>query len=137
MRRKVIIVDDDAAVRRLFEAAFSSTFLLLAASGGQAGLELIKKEKPDLVFLDIDMPDVSGLDVLRLLKESGLAAVVWMLTGQEKLEVITEAIGLGASGYITKPFEIGKIREILNSALLPEEGMRSAKAWQVKKNLNA
>ena len=71
MRHKVMIVDDDAVIRSLFVNAFSEICSLFAAVNGQAALELIKAEKPDLVFLDIEMPGISGLDVLRNLKETG------------------------------------------------------------------
>ncbi|MDO8803113.1 MAG: response regulator [Elusimicrobiota bacterium] len=133
MRHKVVIVDDDAAIRSLFENAFSGICQLFAAAEGQAALELIKGEKPDLVFLDIDMPGVSGLEVLRLMKESGAVSIVWMLTGNEKLEIITEAISLGAAGYLTKPFEVARIRGILDSVSMPGTGKRSAKPWRVKR----
>ncbi len=133
MQHKVVIVDDDAGIRRLFENTFSDIGRILSAADGEAGLELIKLEKPELVFLDIDMPGISGLEVLRLIKEAGLASVVWMLTGKEELSVITEAINLGASGYLTKPFEIVKVRGILRSVIMPEAGKNSDRPWRVKR----
>lgn len=133
MPHKVVIVDDDAIIRSLFEKFFSDTCSLFAAEEGQAALKLIKDEKPDLVFLDIDMPGISGLEVLRQLKEAGLAPIVWMLTGKVQLEVITEAMNLGAAGYLTKPFDVVKIREILNSVLTPGVEKPSARPWVVKR----
>jgi len=134
MRYKVIIVDDDAVIRSLFENAFSGICSLFAAVNGQAALELIKAEKPDLVFLDIEMPGISGLDVLRRLEETGHKPAVWMLTGKEELEVITEALSLGASGYLTKPFEIARVRGIvLGHVSPPEARKRSVKSWAVKR----
>lgn len=134
MLYKVIIADDDAVIRSLFANAFSDICRLFAAVDGQAALELIKGEEPDLVFLDIEMPGISGLDVLRLLKETGHKPVVWMLTGKEELEIITEAISLGASGYLTKPFEIERVRGIvLNHVSAPEARKRSVKSWEVKR----
>ncbi len=134
MRHKVMIEDDDAVIRSLFVNAFSEICSLFAAVNGQAALELIKAEKPDLVFLDIEMPGISGLDVLRNLKETGHKPSVWMLTGKEELEVITEAISLGASGYLTKPFELERVRGIvLSHVSVPEARKRSVKPWTVKR----
>jgi DNA-binding response OmpR family regulator len=79
---------------------------------------------------------MSGLKVLRLMKEAGLAPIIWMLTGKEELEVITEAITLGAAGYLTKPFDVDKIRGILNSVLTPGAGKPSDRPWVVKKSAN-
>ena len=132
MRQKVVIVDDDAIIRSLFEKTFSDACQIFAAAEGQGALALIKSEKPDLVFLDIDMPGITGLDVLRQVKEAGLAPIVWMLTGNEKLDIITEALSLGAAGYLTKPFEVEVIKEILNSLLTPGAGKPSARSWTVK-----
>lgn len=134
MLYKVMIVDDDAVIRSLFTNAFSDICRVFSAVDGQAALELVKAEKPDLVFLDIEMPGVSGLDFLRLLKETGHKPVIWMLTGKEELEVIKEALSLGASGYLTKPFEIERVRGIvLNHVSAPEARKRSVKSWAVKR----
>lgn len=133
MPPKVVIVDDDANIRELFENAFSASCQVFSAAEGQAALELIRGDKIDLVFLDITMPGLSGLDVLRIIKQSGPEPVVWMLTGNEELEVITEAIGLGAAGYLTKPVNITKIREIFNSVLKPDSGKSRGRPWVVKR----
>jgi len=134
MLYKVMIVDDEAVIRSLFANAFPDICRLFSAVDGQAALELIKAENPDLVFLDIEMPGVSGLDLLRLLKESGPMPVIWMLTGKEELEVITEALSLGASGYLTKPFEMERVRGIvLNHVPRQEARKRSVKSWAVKR----
>jgi len=134
MSGKIVIVDDDAIIRSLFQKFFSDAFQLFAAAEGYSALKLIKGEKPDLVFLDIDMPGLSGLDVLRNIKEAGLTPVVWMLTGKGQLEVITEAINLGAAGYLTKPFEVAKIRKIVDSILTPGAEKPSDRPWVVKRS---
>jgi len=136
MKNKVLIVDDDAAIRTLFENTFSDACRIFSAAEGEAALELIDREKPDLVFLDIEMPGISGLEVLRRIKKSGLAPVVWMLTGKEELAVITEAISLGASGYLTKPFELPRLRTILEAVLLPGSDKHSARPWDVRRKNN-
>ncbi|OGR98562.1 MAG: hypothetical protein A2016_00555 [Elusimicrobia bacterium GWF2_62_30] len=133
MSCKVMIVDDDVIIRSLFEKSFCDSCQLVIAAEGATALEMIKKDKPDLLFLDIDMPGISGMEVLRLLKASGTMPIIWMLTGNEKLEIITEAINLGAAGYLTKPFDQKKIKEILDNVLTPEAEKTSARPWSVKR----
>lgn len=133
MRHKFVIADDDGVIRSLFRNAFSDSYSLFTAADGEIALDIIKAEKPGLVFLDVEMPGLSGLEVLRRMKVLKLKAVVWMITGNEELEIITEALKLGAAGYLTKPFELGKIRGILRSVLVGEPKKSSARSWTVKK----
>jgi DNA-binding NtrC family response regulator len=138
MRHKILVVDDEENVRFVIKEAFSSAYQVFTASEGLAAVEIIKKERPTLVFLDMNMPGISGLDVLRLVKEAGLAPVIWMLTGDEDLEAALSTLKMGAVGYLTKPFEIEKIRDIvLNTAMENERKERhdtqGDKPWRVKK----
>ena len=137
MKHKILIVDDEENVRFVIKEAFSNSYQVFTAPEGQAAVDIIKKERPTLVFLDIKMPGVSGLDVLRMVKEAGLSPVIWMLTGEEDLELALETLKLGASGYLTKPFDIKKIREIVGNAITDNEqkerhDTRGDKPWIVK-----
>ncbi|HOW90030.1 MAG TPA: response regulator [Elusimicrobiales bacterium] len=138
MKHKILIVDDEESVRRMLAQAFSGTYEVLTSSAGGDALRLIELERPALVFLDIRMPGVSGLDVLRTLKEKGSPAVVWMLTGEEDLGTVTLAMELGAAGYMTKPFELSRLREIALDVAGGRSGAsgaceRSGKPWHLKK----
>lgn len=138
MQHKILIVDDEENIRFVIKEAFSHSYQVFTAAEGLAAMEIIKKEKPTLVFLDIKMPGVSGMDVLRLVKEAGLSPVIWMLTGDEDLEVALKTLKMGASGYLTKPFEIKKIRDIVLNTVLGSEqkeqrDTRGDKPWRVKK----
>ncbi len=117
MLHKILIVDDEENVRFVLEKAFSGAYRTFTASEGLSAVEIIKKERPTIVFLDMKMPGISGLEVLQLVKETGLAPVIWMLTGEDDLDVALETLKLGASGYLTKPFDIEKIREIILNAI--------------------
>ena len=90
MKHKILIVDDDDNIRRVLAESLSGSYSVLTASEGLKAVELIAKEQPILVFLDIVMPGVSGLDVLRLVKAAQLTPVIWMLTGEEDLETATK-----------------------------------------------
>jgi two-component system chemotaxis response regulator CheY len=101
---KILIVDDSAFMRTVLKNILEnfgySNFV--EAGNGVEALEKAKTENPDLIMLDIIMPDKGGLDVL---KEIGSTHKILMITavGQEK--IIEEAKGLGAKGYIIKPFD--------------------------------
>lgn len=113
MKHKVLIVDDDTDTRTLAGQILAGPSLqVLTAAEGQAALELIGRERPALVFLDIRMPGLSGLDVLKRMKVKGCAPVVWMLTGVEDLDTAMHALQLGAAGYLTKPFKAEQIKGI-------------------------
>lgn len=138
MTHKILIVDDDANVLFVIKAALAAHYEVLTAPDGEAGLEIIKKEKPAFVFLDITMPGISGIQVLGLLKDLGLAPVVWMLSGSEDLDTAALTLKGGASGYLTKPFDIERLRNIVSNALLDlENNKRESRAedkpWHIEK----
>ena len=132
---KILIVDDSDTIRDTFRAAFSADYAVLAASEGLAAAELVKAERPDLVFLDINMPGISGIETLKLIKAAGVPAIIWMLTGVEDLTIVMKTLTMGASGYITKPFEVENLRRVVLNAVADLEGDKkpSDKPWTVKR----
>lgn len=109
---KVLTVDDSRMIRTLIGKYLSGLDLeILGAADGQAGLEIARTEKPDLVILDINMPVMSGTEMLRKLRrEPDLKDMkVLMLTAESAEKLVLEVIKLGISDYIVKPFE----REVL------------------------
>jgi two-component system alkaline phosphatase synthesis response regulator PhoP len=111
MAPKILIVDDEAYIRLLIEQALEELedegVELLTADNGEEALETIKKEKPDLVFLDVMMPKMNGFDVCHAIRyELGLKKVyIVMLTakGQEVDKQKGQAVGVDT--YMTKPFD--------------------------------
>lgn len=138
MRHKILVVDDEENIRFIIKEAFSGEYQVFTASEGLGAVEIIKKENPALVFLDMNMPGTSGLEVLRLVKEAGLSPVIWMLTADDDLNDALTTLNMGAAGYLTKPFEIGKIRDIVTNTTLENERKKSHdtrgdRPWRVKK----
>lgn len=135
MKHKILIVDDSDNIRVTVRLAFQGDYTVIAAADGHAAVELVKKERPDFVFLDIEMPGMGGVEALKLIKESGVPAVIWMLTGVEDLTVVMKTLTMGASGYITKPFEVESLRRVVLNAIVDLEGEEkpSARPWTVKK----
>ena len=113
--KKVLIVDDSAFMRMLLKEKVSNlgqTEILEAANGKQA-IETAKKQKPDLVLLDIILPDISGETVLSDLRKAGIRSKVIMVTAVGQKPVIERCKKLGISGYIVKPFDDAKIKELI------------------------
>lgn len=100
----ILIIDDDHTVRssiKLFLEDYG--YLLLAADNGNTGLELLKQHRPDLVLLDLRMPEVSGLQFLELVRETDSDTPVIVISGTGKINDVVEALRYGASDFLFKP----------------------------------
>jgi len=106
-QKKILYVDDDAALREIVKDQLSSAgFLIDEAEDGAAAISKLETGNFDLMLLDINMPNKSGIDVLKFIKEKALKCKVIMLTGRVGFSVATESLKLGADDYITKPFNM-------------------------------
>ena len=120
MPQKVLVIDDSEAIHALLKARLSSEPIELHfAGGGEEGLELAPKLLPDLILLDIDMPQVDGFDVCRRLKSDTRtqAIPVVFLSGTTSTEVKIKGLELGATDYITKPFDPAELRARVRASL--------------------
>ncbi len=107
---KVLVIDDAAFIRMRVEKFLERQgFEIFLAEDGKSGLELFKKEKPDVVLLDVTMPDMDGIEVLKQIKEVDKDAKVIMLTNVDQQETIMETVKLGAKGFMKKPFDEDKL----------------------------
>jgi CheY-like chemotaxis protein len=104
----VLIVDDDPFIRKLIATTLEdvSGFELLQAGDGEEAVELAGRESPQIVFLDIDMPRLNGIDACRRLREQPASAdaTIVMLTAAAGDEAESEAVAAGADLFLTKPF---------------------------------
>lgn len=128
---KILIVEDDATIRMLLEMALAGAGFANVASvaRGDEGLEAIRREKPDLVLLDLMLPGLDGLTVARRVRETpALAATrLIMLTARTQSEDIVRGLEAGADDYVTKPFDrkilLARIRAVLRRGLPVTEGV--------------
>lgn len=118
--KKILVVDDNAAILEVVSELISAAgYLPITATGGKECLDMVASESPDLVLLDINMPDMDGWTVLRTLKERGLAGNTKIMMLTATTEIGTDIFGLQdvVSGYIRKPFnndELGaRLKEVL------------------------
>ena len=104
-RLRVLIADDEEGVRESLSLILSADHEILSVPDGDQAMEAINRQGPfDLILLDIKMPKRDGLDVLRQVKAKGLSTPIVMLTAYQSVELAKEAVKLGASDYVTKPF---------------------------------
>ncbi len=105
--RKLLIVDDEDGVRSLVKMTLeSSNYEILEARDGDEAMALVRHQHPDLVLLDVMLPDSSGIDICRIIKANPelAATTVVMLTAKAQGSDLEEAEAAGADGYFTKPF---------------------------------
>ena len=117
---KVLIVDDSAEALAIAKARLAKEGLdVVCAGGGRAGLEAAERERPDLILLDLDMPDMSGFDVCRALKaNTDLCMIpVIFLSGSGTDDDKVVGLDLGAVDYVTKPFDVFELRARVRAAL--------------------
>ncbi|MEM1331247.1 MAG: diguanylate cyclase [Planctomycetota bacterium] len=118
--RTVLVIDDSPDVHRLLQARLRNEQLALdSATSGTSGFERAKTIEPDLVLLDVDMPDLDGFEVLRRLKDERNTAdiPVVMLSGHTSPQDKVTAFDLGAVDYVVKPFDLTELRARIRSAL--------------------
>lgn len=116
---KVLIVDDNDLMRTLLRGILRSESCQVVgeAKNGTIALELVDRTYPDVVFLDVMMPEMDGLEVLQYIKERHAHIKVIMITGNPSVENVQESIQGGASGFIVKPFNMARVLDTLHKAL--------------------
>ena len=118
----VVVAEDNAVVREVLRGIMrqDKTLKIVGeAVNGTAALELVASHKPHIICLDILMPGMDGLTVLRKIREDHPDTRVIIVTGQSTSDVVTEALKLGANGFVVKPFNADKLLRAIHNALTP------------------
>ncbi len=114
---KILIADDDPNLRKVLTIELSGEgFEIQATDSGVRALELIAKDEPDVMILDLNMPGLSGLEVLKEIKRLESSVEVIVLTGYATVSTAVEAMKLGACDYVTKPFEVESLKAVIEKA---------------------
>ena len=120
---KVLIIEDDKSMRWVLEKSLAKEgYLVETASGGIDGLSIARRHNPDLVILDILIPDMDGLTVLKRIKESKPSLPVLIITAQNIMSNAIEAMRHGAFDYLPKPFDIPVLLEYIARGLVLAKG---------------
>lgn len=107
----ILIVDDETSIREAFQMVLQDKYTVLVAASGEASLKRIVDEKVDLVFLDIRMPGMDGIETLKRIKSLDDTIEVVMVTAVNDVQKARQSIELGANNYIVKPFDVDQILE--------------------------
>jgi two-component system KDP operon response regulator KdpE len=123
---RILVVDDERAIRRFLRASLSTHgYTIYEAASGAEALAAVAEQRPDVVFLDLGLPDADGIDVIRRLREwSSVPVIILSVRDQEKDKI--DALDAGADDYLTKPFGIGELmarmRGVLRRSVLQSPG---------------
>lgn len=116
MKKKILVVDDDKEILMLVSARFSALgFQVLLAHNGKEGLKIAETEKPDLILLDVMLPEMDGFEVCSTLKSNPKFKniPIVMLTGLNQVNDVKIAIEKGANSYISKPFDSQQLVDVV------------------------
>ena len=117
MEFSILIVDDDTNLLSVLKTLFGESHAVTTCSDGSEAVEICKKSHFDVVLSDIIMPGASGLDVLKQVRKSDPNTIVILITGYASLETAIDAIREGAYDYITKPFKLEQLKNVVKNAL--------------------
>jgi len=132
---KVLIIDDDPKVGWILTEGLEDFYDIQLARDGVEGIQLASKVQPELILLDIKMPGMDGIEVLRKLKKADIPSEVIMLSGHGETKYIVESIQLGAAEFINKPFDVKEVEIHLHSVL--EKSHLRSKIKEYERELKA
>lgn len=116
-KQKILIVDDETPFRSAMRRLLEKTYTVVEAETGSQAMQLTQTEEPDLILLDIALPDANGLELLPLLKELRPSPTVVMITAYEQIKDVVVAIKGGAFDYLVKPVDIDEFELTIQNAL--------------------
>jgi len=114
---RVLVVDDERAIRRYLHAALNAQgYAVFEASGGKEALNMVVVDRPDLIILDLGLPDMDGVEVTRQLREWTHIPIIILSVREQDRDKI-DALDAGADDYLTKPFSSGELMARMRAAL--------------------
>ena len=119
---KVLVVDDEPQIRRFLRASLQShDYVVVEAENGKEAVRVCTVQKPDLLILDLGLPDMDGLDVIKLVREWSQIPIIVLSIRSDDIDKI-EALDRGANDYVTKPFSMGELLARMRAALRQGRG---------------
>jgi two-component system nitrogen regulation response regulator NtrX len=118
MNRTLLVIDDEPSIRQSLSGALGDEgYHVITAPNASSGIESLKTHRPDLVLLDIWMPDVDGLTALKDIKEQGIETPIIMMSGHGNIETAVKATKLGAYDFVEKPVELDRLLVMIRNAI--------------------
>lgn len=113
---RILVVDDERSIRRFLKASLGGQFIIFEATNGEEALAAVTANRPDVIIMDLGLPDIDGVEVTRRLREWTQIPIIVVSVREQESEKIA-ALDAGADDYITKPFGVGELMARLRSAL--------------------
>jgi two-component system KDP operon response regulator KdpE len=113
---RVLVADDERSIRRFLKASLGSQFVIFEAATGEEALAAVAADRPDVIILDLGLPDLDGVEVTRRLREWTQVPIIVVSVREQEQDKIA-ALDAGADDYLTKPFSVGELMARLRSAL--------------------
>lgn len=118
MAAKLLVIDDEDGILEEVKSFFEEEgFVVFAADSGEEGIQILKREKPEVLLLDMKLPDMSGLLVLKICKESSPLTKIIVNTGYVDQVLIDQTEELGRDVFLQKPFDLEILRQEVNRLL--------------------
>lgn len=117
LQNSILVVDDELSIRESFKLILEGNYFIHLAATGESALKKLVDEKIDVIFLDVRMPGLNGLETLKRIKEIEPAVEVVMVTAVNDVQKAGEAIRAGAADYVVKPFDVAKINNMVETVL--------------------
>ncbi|AJA10084.1 response regulator with CheY-like receiver domain and winged-helix DNA-binding domain [Sphingopyxis fribergensis] len=141
VRHKVLVVDDELHIRRLIHAALArADYAIVEAENARDALDMLRKERPDIVLLDLGLPDRDGLELVPLVKQQSDTTLI-VVSARDATDQKVAALDLGADDYLTKPFDtdelLARVRVALRNRMTRDGGMLAVTAGDVTIDLIA
>ena len=115
-KTRILVVDDERSIRRFLSASLSGLYEVVQASDGEEALRAVVNEKPDMLILDLGLPDIDGVEVTRRLREWTQIPIIVVSVREQESDKIA-ALDAGADDYLTKPFGAGELMARIRVAL--------------------
>ncbi len=113
---RVLVVDDERSIRRFLKTSLGSQFTVFEATNGEEALTAVASDRPDVIILDLGLPDMDGVEVTRRLREWTQIPIIIVSVREQEQDKIA-ALDAGADDYLTKPFGVGELIARLRSAV--------------------
>lgn len=135
LRHKVLIVDDEPQIRRLIQSALARVdYAVVEAGNARAALDQVAAERPDIVLLDLGLPDRDGLELVPIIKANSTATLI-IVSARDATDEKVTALDLGADDYLTKPFDtnelLARVRVALRNRLSKDGGVSALRIGNV------
>jgi DNA-binding NtrC family response regulator len=121
MKKNLLIVDDEQSVLKAMRMTLEKNYRVTTAESGSEAFELLDEQQPDLILLDIGLPDISGIELLEKIRSTHPEITVVMVTAEDKVKTVVKALKLGAYDYLVKPIDAQELKLTVQNAL---ENMR-------------